>query len=174
MVRGKGFPNVLSSEHRFSPSKWPSRSSGEFPSITCSCQRLSFSRCAARSRAPDFSWSDCASYISDCVPCHEPPTSVPHQGTTVTLSTKTGQRYEGVILSTSPEGDTAGVTLKDVKEISKPGTPLKESLFVASANIENWQSGPADAKLPNGDSESANPIRLTCCLLSFLYSLFQP
>ncbi|KAI9566778.1 hypothetical protein HD554DRAFT_2173956 [Boletus coccyginus] len=72
-------------------------------------------------------------------------------GTTVTLLTKTGQRYEGVISSTSPEGDTAGVTLKDVKEISKPGTPLKDSLFIASANIENWQSGPADVKLPNGD-----------------------
>ncbi|KIJ62803.1 hypothetical protein HYDPIDRAFT_93541 [Hydnomerulius pinastri MD-312] len=61
-------------------------------------------------------------------------------------------RYEGVILSTSPEGDTPGVTLKDVKEISKPGVPLKDSLFIPSATIENWQSGPADAKVPNGDT----------------------
>ncbi|KAF9223412.1 hypothetical protein BS17DRAFT_754452 [Gyrodon lividus] len=73
-------------------------------------------------------------------------------GTTITLSTKTGQRYEGVISSTSPEGDTTGVTLKDAKEISKPGAPLKDTHFVPSVNIENWQSGPADAKVPNGDT----------------------
>lgn len=73
------------------------------------------------------------------------------------MSTKTGQRYEGVIALTGPEGDTTGVTLKDVKEISKPGTPLKDTLFIASANIETWQSGPADVKLPNGDSEFPNP-----------------
>ncbi|KAF8554378.1 hypothetical protein OG21DRAFT_1412629 [Imleria badia] len=69
------------------------------------------------------------------------------------LQTLTGlTRYEGVILSTTLEGDTAGVTLKDVKEMSKPGTPLKDSFFIPLANIENWQSGPADAKLPNGDT----------------------
>ncbi|EKM58280.1 uncharacterized protein PHACADRAFT_252488 [Phanerochaete carnosa HHB-10118-sp] len=73
-------------------------------------------------------------------------------GTTVTLSTKIGQRYEGVIGSTSGEGDTQGVTLKDVKEILNPGQPLKESLFIASTNIDTWSSGPADAKLTNGDS----------------------
>ncbi|KAL4062126.1 hypothetical protein J3A83DRAFT_4195692 [Scleroderma citrinum] len=73
-------------------------------------------------------------------------------GTTVTLSTKNGQRYEGVVASTTPEADKPGVTLKDAKEISKPGTPLKDTLFVPSANIDSWQSGPADAKMPNGDS----------------------
>ncbi|KAI3604541.1 pab1 binding protein [Moniliophthora roreri] len=73
-------------------------------------------------------------------------------GTTITLSTKTGQRYEGVISSTNNEGDTTGVTLKDVKEISNPGGPLKDQLFVASTNIETWASGPADAKMTNGDS----------------------
>ncbi|KAG1781643.1 hypothetical protein EV702DRAFT_1072354 [Suillus placidus] len=75
-------------------------------------------------------------------------------GTTITLTTKTAQRYEGVISSTASEGDTAGITLKDVKEISKPGAPLKESFFISSTNIDTWQSGPADAKMPvpNGDS----------------------
>lgn len=80
------------------------------------------------------------------------------------MLTKTGQRYEGGISSTSPEGDTAGVTLKDVKEISKPGTPLKDSLFIASANIESWQSGPADIKVPNGDSKSSNANSLGCIM----------
>lgn len=58
------------------------------------------------------------------------------QGTTITLTTKTGQRYEGVIGSTGGEGDAAGVTLKDVKDISTPGQPLKELFFVATTNSD--------------------------------------
>lgn len=73
-------------------------------------------------------------------------------GTTVTLSVKEGQRYEGVISSTSSDGDAPGVTLKDVKEISTPGAPLKDQFFIPAANIDTWASGPADAKLTNGDS----------------------
>ncbi|PFH52983.1 hypothetical protein AMATHDRAFT_1711 [Amanita thiersii Skay4041] len=73
-------------------------------------------------------------------------------GTTVVLSTKTGQRYEGVIGSTGGEGDTTGVTLKDVKELTNPGAPLKDHLFIASTNIDTWSSGPADSKPSNGDS----------------------
>ncbi|KAG6820949.1 hypothetical protein H0H93_009185 [Arthromyces matolae] len=73
-------------------------------------------------------------------------------GTTVTISTKTSVRYEGVVASTSAEGDTTGVTLKDVKELTTPGAPLKDQLFIASTNIENWSSGPADAKPPNGNT----------------------
>lgn len=73
-------------------------------------------------------------------------------GTTVTLSTKTSQRYEGVVFSASSEGDTTGVTLKDVKELTNPGASLKDFFFIASTNIESWTSGPADAKIPNGDS----------------------
>jgi hypothetical protein len=44
-----------------------------------------------------------------------------------------------------------GVTLKDVKEITNPGAPLKDTLFIASTNIDSYTSGPVDAKLPNGD-----------------------
>ncbi|OSD06559.1 hypothetical protein PYCCODRAFT_946515 [Trametes coccinea BRFM310] len=71
-------------------------------------------------------------------------------GTTITISTKTNMRLEGVVSSTTGEGDTQGVTLKDVKEISNPGAPLRESFFVAATNIQDWSSGPADAKMPNG------------------------
>jgi hypothetical protein len=74
------------------------------------------------------------------------------QGTTVTLLTKTAVRYEGVIISTSGEGDTIGVTLKDAKEISNPTAPIKDQLFIASTNIDTWSSGPADAKVPNGSA----------------------
>ncbi|KAF9048692.1 hypothetical protein BJ165DRAFT_1343003 [Panaeolus papilionaceus] len=73
-------------------------------------------------------------------------------GTTVTLTNKAGQRYEGVVGSTAGEGDTPGVTLKDVKEVGVPGAPLKDSLFIASANIDTFTSGPADSRPTNGDS----------------------
>ncbi|KAF7966549.1 hypothetical protein HWV62_37896 [Athelia sp. TMB] len=76
-------------------------------------------------------------------------------GTTITLSTKTSQRYEGVISSTSGEGNTTGVTLRDVREISTPGAPLKDTLFIASTNIDTWTSGPADAaKVPSNVADS--------------------
>ncbi|KAJ7227180.1 hypothetical protein GGX14DRAFT_418480 [Mycena pura] len=74
-------------------------------------------------------------------------------GTTITLLTKTAQRYEGVIASTSAEGDTTGVTLRDAKDLTAPGGPLKETLFIAATNIDNWASGPADAK-PNGSGDT--------------------
>ncbi|KZT20164.1 hypothetical protein NEOLEDRAFT_1141136 [Neolentinus lepideus HHB14362 ss-1] len=71
-------------------------------------------------------------------------------GTTITLMTKTAQRYEGTIASTNGEGDTTGVTLKDVKEVSSSGAPLKDRLFIASTNIDTWTSGPADSRPTNG------------------------
>ncbi|KAL1758369.1 hypothetical protein FB107DRAFT_246958 [Schizophyllum commune] len=64
-------------------------------------------------------------------------------GTTITLQTKTGAHFEGVVMSTSGEGDTTGVTLKDVKDINHPGGAIKDQQFVASANIDKWSSGPA-------------------------------
>ena len=73
------------------------------------------------------------------------------KGTTITLLTKTGQRYEGVIVSTTAEGDTTGVTLKDVKEVLNPGAPLKDTVFIASTNIDSYTSGPADTRPSNGD-----------------------
>ncbi|KXN84754.1 hypothetical protein AN958_12181 [Leucoagaricus sp. SymC.cos] len=73
-------------------------------------------------------------------------------GTTVTLTTKTAVRYEGVVGSTSGEGDMPGITLKDVRDVTTPGAPLKDSLFIAATNIEGYTSGPADAKPANGDT----------------------
>ncbi|KAF6757278.1 hypothetical protein DFP72DRAFT_252604 [Ephemerocybe angulata] len=73
-------------------------------------------------------------------------------GTTVTLTTRTGQRYEGVVGSTSGEGDTTGVTLKDAKDLTTLGAPLKDSLFIAATNIDTYTSGPADSKPTNGDT----------------------
>lgn len=68
----------------------------------------------------------------------------------MTITTKNNQRFEGVVTSTSPEGDTHGVALKDVKEVNNPGSALRETHFIAATNIQEWTSGPADAKIPNG------------------------
>ncbi|KAI0250212.1 hypothetical protein BJV78DRAFT_1283349 [Lactifluus subvellereus] len=73
-------------------------------------------------------------------------------GTTITLTTKAVKRYEGVIASTAGDRNPAGLTLRDVKELSSPGAPLKDQLFIPVTDIETWSSGPADAKVPNGDS----------------------
>lgn len=68
------------------------------------------------------------------------------KGTTITVSTRTAQRYEGVVASTSVNGNTPGLTLKDAKEVSVADAPTKDSLFIASTNIESWASGPAASK----------------------------
>jgi len=86
------------------------------------------------------------------------------KGTTITLTTKFTKRYEGVIASIAGERNTAGLTLRDVKELSAPGAPLKDQLFVPAPDIDTWTSGPADAKVPNGDC---------MCPLTFIYSLIH-
>ena len=52
------------------------------------------------------------------------------------------------------------MTLKDVKEISLSGAPLKDSMFIPSTSIDTWASGPADAKAVNGDCERFRVIRI--------------
>ncbi len=68
----------------------------------------------------------------------------------MTITTKNNLRFEGVVASTTSEGDTAGVSLKDVKDVNNPGAPLRETYFIPATNIQEWTSGPADAKIPNG------------------------
>jgi hypothetical protein len=66
--------------------------------------------------------------------------------TTVTLLTKTAKRYEAVIVSTTEsEGDTTGVTLRDAKELTAPGAPVKRQIFIASTNIDSWSPVPANS-----------------------------
>lgn len=68
------------------------------------------------------------------------------KGTSVTLVTKTAKRYEGVIASTTEsEGDTTGVTLRDAKELTAPGAPVKSQFFIASTNIDSWSPAPANS-----------------------------
>jgi hypothetical protein len=76
--------------------------------------------------------------------------SLTQKGTTVTLITKTSKRYEGVIASTESEGDTTGVTLRDVKELGVLNAPIKSPLFIASTNIESCMAPLKSGPLNNG------------------------
>jgi hypothetical protein len=85
--------------------------------------------------------------------------SFTQQGTSVTLVTKTSKRYEGVVASTESEGDTTGVTLRDVKELTSQGAPVvKSQLFIASTNIESWSPVPASSNR-SGSPPSATHSR---------------
>ncbi len=84
--------------------------------------------------------------------------SLARKGTTVTLLTKTSKRYEGVIASTTEsEGDTTGVTLRDVKELTAPGAPVKSQFFIASTNIESWSPAPASSSTSGPPPSTTNP-----------------
>ena len=78
------------------------------------------------------------------------------KGTSVTLVTKTAKRYEGVIASTESEGDTTGVTLRDVKELTAPNAPIKGQFFIASTNIESWSPVPATSNGSGQGPSNAN------------------
>jgi hypothetical protein len=79
------------------------------------------------------------------------------KGTIITLVTKTAKRYEGVVASTTEnEGDTTGVTLRDVKELTSPGAPVKGQLFIASTNIESWSPVPANSNGSGQGPTNAN------------------
>ncbi|EMD33528.1 hypothetical protein CERSUDRAFT_142553 [Gelatoporia subvermispora B] len=79
-------------------------------------------------------------------------------GTTITLTTRTHTRYEGVVAATGPEGDTLGVSLRNVRDLGTPGAPLRDHLFVAATNIETWLSGPADARAPTDSFKTDTDI----------------
>lgn len=69
-----------------------------------------------------------------------------------------------MIASTAGERNIAGLTLCDVKELSTPGAPRKDQFFIPAPDIDVWSSGPADAKVPNGD----------CAYYQLSMQLFSP
>ncbi|KAG6907410.1 hypothetical protein DXG01_009022 [Tephrocybe rancida] len=87
-------------------------------------------------------------------------------GIMINIRTKTFQHYEGFVASTIGEGDTTGVTLKDVKQFSNQGASftLKDQLFIAFTNIQAWtpykEPVNGNSKL-NIDSDQLPPIKLT-------------
>ena len=76
----------------------------------------------------------------------------------------------------------AGLTLCDVKELSTPGAPRKDQLFIPAPDIDGWSSGPADAKVTNGNGDCAyyqpsmqlfSPLTLLFCSVQDRYR-YQP
>lgn len=79
------------------------------------------------------------------------------KGTSVTILTKTAKRYEGVVTSTTEsEGDTTGVTLRDAKELTAPGAPVKGQIFIASTNIDSWSPVPANSNTSASTPSTTN------------------
>ena len=76
--------------------------------------------------------------------------SLTQKGTMVTLITKTSKRYKGVIALTESEGDTTGVTVRDVKELGVLNAPIKSPLFIALTNIESCMAPLKSGPLNNG------------------------
>jgi hypothetical protein len=74
-------------------------------------------------------------------------------GTTVTVVTRAGPRWEGVVGGTQPEGDVSGLTLKDARDVNVSGAALKDRVFVPSTDLASWTSGPASSRPANGDCE---------------------
>ncbi|TDL25878.1 hypothetical protein BD410DRAFT_801189 [Rickenella mellea] len=65
-------------------------------------------------------------------------------GSTIIVSLRSGNnRYEGTLttVKTSPAED-ASLTLKDAKDLSVPGAPIKDTLTIAAGNIGSFTPGP--------------------------------
>ncbi|KAG6905407.1 hypothetical protein DXG01_002921 [Tephrocybe rancida] len=59
----------------------------------------------------------------------------------IAISTKDGHHYEGIVESTSFEGDAPGyIMLNYVKDISNLGAPMDPILCIAAINILKWSS----------------------------------
>ena len=54
------------------------------------------------------------------------------------VSLKSGVRHEGIVNAIIAEGDAAGVTLKDCRDLSNPASAVRESLVLPASNIASW------------------------------------
>lgn len=83
-------------------------------------------------------------------------------GSTIIVSTRSGQRYEGSLLSVpaASDGDSA-LQLKDVKDLVNPATPLKETVTLPAGSLAHWSnpgSSSDPVSKPNGDFRTDTDI----------------
>lgn len=64
------------------------------------------------------------------------------------FTTRTGQRHQGTLVSTTQDADNSGVQLKDVKDLLNPTAPLKDNVFIRTKDVEGW----SPVSKPNGSS----------------------
>lgn len=60
------------------------------------------------------------------------------QNQIVIITLKSGARHEGTVVGTISEGDAAGVTLKDSRDVSNPASTVRESFVIPASNILSW------------------------------------
>lgn len=70
------------------------------------------------------------------------PTSQPNllQGQVVIITLKNDTRHEGTLVGTISEGDAAGVTLKNSRELSNTTSAIRESFVLPASSIASWSS----------------------------------
>ena len=57
------------------------------------------------------------------------------------FTTRTGQRHQGTLVSTTQDADNSGVQLKDVKDLLNPTAPLKDNVFIRTKDVEgSWKA----------------------------------
>ncbi|KZS88055.1 hypothetical protein SISNIDRAFT_460103 [Sistotremastrum niveocremeum HHB9708] len=74
----------------------------------------------------------------------------PLMGSVIMFTTRTGQRHQGTLVSTTQDADNSGVQLKDVKDLLNPTAPLKDNVFIRTKDVEGW----SPVSKPNGSSTS--------------------
>ncbi|KAG8809504.1 hypothetical protein FRC17_003408, partial [Serendipita sp. 399] len=87
------------------------------------------------------------------------------KGTSVVITLKTGARHEGVVVGIISEGDAAGVTLKDCRDLSNPSSTLHPTGFRTDTDISNsnTSSAPRERELqawqqPEATTDMANRL----------------
>lgn len=83
-------------------------------------------------------------------------------GSPIIVSTRSGQRYEGSLLSVPAAADgDAALQLKDVKDLANPSTPLKETVTLPAGSLAHWSNAAPSqdaASKQNGDFRTDTDI----------------
>jgi len=83
-------------------------------------------------------------------------------GSTIIVSTRSGQRYEGSLMSVPAAADgDAALQLKDVKDLVNPSTPLKETVTLPAGSLAHWSNAGFSSdsiSKPNGDFRTDTDI----------------
>lgn len=68
------------------------------------------------------------------------------KGSSVILALKNGARHEGIVAGIISEGDAAGVTLKDCRDLGDASATVRASFVVPASNIQSWSPKPSNGR----------------------------
>ena len=76
-------------------------------------------------------------------------------GSTIVVSTRSGQRYEGALVAVPAAADgDAALQLKDVRDLVNPSTPLKETVTLPAGSLAHWSNAAASSSSSSLDPAS--------------------